>query len=159
MKKNHSRWQFKLYCLPGTTNLGVSMAARFRRAVAVVKVADDAFVKQFKNKRQQLKAARERAAVETGIELRRLQIAQQQGLKLPKGDGEDEEEDLDDIAKDKQAKIIRGMVIPYDQKRKLRFGLSLIIFIIVSVVIITIIIIIIIMYVILIIVVCIISYI
>ncbi|KAK2185332.1 hypothetical protein NP493_240g06006 [Ridgeia piscesae] len=85
------------------------MAARFRRAVAVVKVADDAFVKQFKNKRQQLKAARERAAVETGIELRRLQIAQQQGLKLPKGDGEDEEEDLDDIAKDKQAKIIRGM--------------------------------------------------
>ena len=121
------------------------MAARFRKAVGVVQMADDAFIKLFKNKRQQLKAARERAADETGIELRRLQIAQQQGLKLPRGEEEEEEEeDLDDIARDKQAKIIRGMVITYDQKRNLRFDLNRILFVIVCVVVVIIIVIIII---------------
>ena len=88
----------------------------FKNKIRVV-VAGKVFVDHVNNKRLVLREARKRAADATSINIRRLEMAQHQGLKLPTEDGAV----VEDSERDEQAKIIRDMVIRMTEKRTLRF--------------------------------------
>ena len=93
------------------------MQGTFKKAVTTIKVSN-VIGNDVRNKRLLLREARESAYDETRISIRRLEMAQHQGLVLPTEDGTV----VEDSERDEQAKIIRGMAIPMTYKRKLRFG-------------------------------------
>ncbi|KAI0241786.1 hypothetical protein LSAT2_018742 [Lamellibrachia satsuma] len=71
------------------------------------------------HRRRRAHEVRDHVAKETGISNTALERAQQRGLVLAVDDSDDE---LDEIERARQVKIIRGMAIPLDSKRRLRFG-------------------------------------
>ncbi|KAI0241788.1 Transmembrane channel-like protein 7 [Lamellibrachia satsuma] len=91
------------------------MQGTFKKAVITIKVSN-AIGNDVKNKRLVLREARESAYDATRISIRRLEMAQHQGLVLPTEDGTV----VEDSDRAEQAEIIRGMAIPMADKSKLR---------------------------------------
>ena len=102
---------------------GVTHGGKGRRSTTMTSVVPSRKARQRSGsvmyRRRKTHEYRTLVVTDTGISNYALERAQQRGLVLAIEDSDDE---LDEIERSRQVKIIRGMAIPMDSKRKLRFG-------------------------------------